>query len=169
MVDPLKVEAIVQLPPSCTIPQLQSLQGKVNFLWRFITNYIDITKGFMRLLNKDFPFHWDEAAQRSFTTLKSALTSSPLLRPLDYNQDLLLYLAATESTIGMVLFQEDNFLSEYLIYYLSRGLVGLELNYSHIEKLVLVAVHTVQWFHHYILFHKTTIISVINPFQYILT
>jgi hypothetical protein len=32
MVDPLKVEEIVQFPPQCTIPQLQSLQGKANFL-----------------------------------------------------------------------------------------------------------------------------------------
>jgi hypothetical protein len=32
MVDPLKVEAIVQLPPPHTVPQLQSLQGKANFL-----------------------------------------------------------------------------------------------------------------------------------------
>jgi hypothetical protein len=32
MVDPLKVEAIVQFPPPCTVPQLQSLQGKANFL-----------------------------------------------------------------------------------------------------------------------------------------
>jgi hypothetical protein len=63
MFDPLKVEAIVQFPPPCTIPQLQSLQGKANFLWHFIANYAKITKGFMHLLNKDIPFHWDEAAQ----------------------------------------------------------------------------------------------------------
>ena len=44
----------------------------------------------------------------------------------------------------MVLVQEDDFLLEYVIYYLSRGLVGLELNYSHIEKLAFVAVHVVQ-------------------------
>jgi hypothetical protein len=50
MVDPLKVEAIIQLPPPRTILQLQSLQGKVNFLRRFIANYAKITKGFMRLL-----------------------------------------------------------------------------------------------------------------------
>jgi hypothetical protein len=62
MVDPLKVEAIVQLPPLYTIPQLQSLQGKENFLRCFITSYAEITKGFMRLLKKDIPFHWDEAA-----------------------------------------------------------------------------------------------------------
>jgi hypothetical protein len=45
MVDPLKVEAIVQLPPPCTVPQLQSLQGKVNFLRRFIANYARSLKG----------------------------------------------------------------------------------------------------------------------------
>jgi hypothetical protein len=144
MVDPLKVEAIVQLPPPHTILQLQSLQGKVNFLRCFIANYVEITKGFMRLLKKDVPFHWDDAAQCSFDVLKHALTTAPLLRPPNYNKDFLLYLVAAESTIGMVLVQEDDLLSEYVIYYLSRGLVGLELNYSHIEKLVLAAVHVVQ-------------------------
>jgi hypothetical protein len=57
MVDPLKVEAIVQLPPTCMILQLQILQGKTKFLWRFIAKYVEITKGFMHLLKKDVPFH----------------------------------------------------------------------------------------------------------------
>jgi hypothetical protein len=122
----------------------------------------------MRLLKKDVPFHWDEAAQCSFEALKHALTSTPLLRPPNYNKYFLLYLVIEESTIGVVLVQEDDFLSEYVIYYLIRGLVGMELNYSHIEKLVLEAVHVVQWFHHYILFRKTTVIAILNPFQYVL-
>jgi len=49
-VDPLKVEAIVKLPPPSTLHQLQSLQGKANFLHRFIPDYAVITKGFTRLL-----------------------------------------------------------------------------------------------------------------------
>jgi hypothetical protein len=56
-----------------------------------------------------------------------------------------------------------------VIYYLSRGLVGPELNYTHLEKLVLAAVHAVQRFRHYVLFRKTTVVAVINPFQYMLT
>jgi hypothetical protein len=56
-----------------------------------------------------------------------------------------------------------------VIYFLSRGLVGLKLNYSHIKKLALAVVHAVQCFHHYVLFHKTTVIAVVNPFQYMLT
>jgi hypothetical protein len=69
----------------------------------------------------------------------------------------------------MVLVQEDDLFSEYMIYYLSRGLVGPKLNYSHIEKLVLAAVHIVQRFCHYVMFRKTTVIAVVNPFQYMLT
>jgi hypothetical protein len=169
MVDPLKDEAIIQLPPPCTILQLQSLQGKVNFLRCFIANYAEITKGLMHLLKKKIPFCWDDATQRYFAALKHALTTSPLLQPPNYNKDLLLYLAAAESTIGMVLVLEDDLFSEYVIYYLRRGLIGPKLNYSHTKNLALEAVHVVQWFHHYFLFCETTIIAVMNPFQYMLT
>ena len=123
----------------------------------------------MRLLKKYVPFFWDEAAQRSFDALKHALTTAPLLQPPNYNKYFLLYMAFVESTIDMVLVQEDDLFSEYVIYYLSRSLVGLELNYSHIEKLALAAVHVVQQFHHYVMFRKSTVIVIVNLFQYILT
>ena len=81
----------------------------------------------MRLLKKGVPFFWDEFSQCSFDSLKKALTSATLLIPPDYSKDFLLYLMAAESTIGMVLVQEDDALSEHVIYYLSRGSVGPEL------------------------------------------
>jgi hypothetical protein len=123
----------------------------------------------MHLLRKDIPFHWDEAAQCSFKALKCTLTSTHLLWPPNYNKYFLLYLATVESTIGMVLVQEDDFLSECVIDYLRRGLVGPELNYSHIEKLALATVHVVQQFRNHIMFYKTTVISIVNPFEYVLT
>jgi hypothetical protein len=70
--------------------------------------------------------------------------TAPLLWPPNYNKAFLLYIASVESTIGMVLVQEDDLFSEYMIYYLRQGLVGPELNYYHIEKCVLAAVHVVQ-------------------------
>jgi hypothetical protein len=44
-VDPIKVETILNLPPPSSLRQLQSLQGKENFLCRFIPNYAEITRG----------------------------------------------------------------------------------------------------------------------------
>ena len=167
--DPLKVEAIVNLPPLHSLRQLQSLQGKSNFLRRFIVNYAKITKGFMRLLKQDTPFVWDETTQLSFKALKKDLLSAPLLRPPDYSRDFILYLAASESTIGVVLVQEDDKLVEHVIYYLSRALVETELRYSHIDKLALAAVHAVQMLRHYILLRTTTVVADVNPFQYVLS
>ena len=69
----------------------------------------------------------------------------------------------------MVLVQEDDSFSEYVIYYLSQGLIGLKLNYTFLEKLALAAVHAVQRFRHYVLFRKTTVVAIVNPFQYMLT
>ena len=89
--DPLKVEAIVNLPPR-SLRQLQSLQGKSNFLRRFIVNYANITKGFMCLLKQDTPFIWDETAQLAFEALKKALLSAPLLGLPDYSSLILYYI-----------------------------------------------------------------------------
>jgi hypothetical protein len=144
MVDPFKVEAILQLSPPFTVHQHQSLQEKVNFLRRFITNYVEITKGFMHLLKKEVPFYWDERDQRYFEALKNALSLALVLSPPDYSKDLIIYLATSESTIGMVLVQEEKSLQEHAIYYLSRSLVEAKLSYAHVEKLALAVVHTAQ-------------------------
>jgi hypothetical protein len=44
-VDPLKVEAILNLPLPSTLRHLQSLQGKAKFLHCFIPSYDEFTKG----------------------------------------------------------------------------------------------------------------------------
>ena len=71
------------------------------------------------------------------------MLSTPLLHPLDYSRDFILYLAASESTIGVLLVQEDNKLQEHIVYYLSRALAGPELRYSHVENLALAAMYVV--------------------------
>jgi hypothetical protein len=123
----------------------------------------------MHLLKKDTPFIWDERAQESFDALKKALVSMPLLKSPDYSRDYLLYVTTSEETIGMVLVQEDDELHEHVIYYLSQNLVGPELKYSHVEKIALVVIHTVQRLRHYIFLCKTTVVVDVNPFQYVLT
>jgi hypothetical protein len=145
------------------------LQGKENFLRRFVPNYAEVAKGFTRLLKKDVPFHWDTMAQESFERLKGLLVSAPLLRPPNYHRDYTLYLAAADTTIGMVLVQTDDDDTEHVIYYLSRNLLDTETRYEHVEKLALAAVCAVQRFRHYILLRTTTVISDCNPMTYILS
>ena len=121
----------------------------------------------MRLLKQDTPFVWDEIAQLAFEALKKSLLSAPLLCPPDYSQDFILYLAASESTIGVVLVQEDDKIQEHVIYYLNHALADPELRYSHVEKLALAAVYVVQRLRHYILLRTTMVVVDVNPFQYV--
>ena len=92
------------------------------------------------MLKQNIPFFWDEIADRSFDALKHALTHAPLLHPPNYNQDYILYLAASHSTIGMVLIQEDESHNEHVIYDLSQNLHPIEIKYTHVEKLALADV-----------------------------
>jgi hypothetical protein len=101
--------------------------------------------------------------------LKLALTHTPLLFPPNYSRDYFPYLAASDSTITIVLFQEDDSHDEHVIYYLSQSLTTTETKYLHVEKLALEAVQAVQCFRHYILLRRTTVISDCNPMQQILT
>jgi hypothetical protein len=82
----MKVEAIINMPPRSALRQLQSLQGKANFLRRFIPNYVELMKSFTRFLKKGQEFVWDDTANKDFEALKLALTHTTLLFPPDYSR-----------------------------------------------------------------------------------
>jgi hypothetical protein len=126
-VDPLKFKDILHLPPPNNLTQLQIFQGKENFLFHFTCNYPEITKIFMRLLQKDTPFIWDETTQFSFDSIKHALTNTSILHPPNYMKYYILYLAASTSTIAMVLVQKDDDDTKHVIYYMIKIISGLEL------------------------------------------
>ena len=54
--DPLKVQAITEIPPPRNLRQLQSLQGKANFLRCFVPDYAICAHGFLHLLRHNIPF-----------------------------------------------------------------------------------------------------------------
>jgi hypothetical protein len=168
-VDPLKVQAITKLPPPRNLRQLQSLQGKANFLRRFVLDYTICAHGFLRLLHHDIPFHWDEYAQQSSDDLKAALSNAPLISAPDYNRNYILYVSASVVSVASVLIQlrDDN--REHVIYYVSKNLSGPPLKYKHEEKLALAVVLAVQKLRHYILLHTTKVVEDSNPMQYLLS
>ena len=107
-IEPLKVQAILYLPVPSNLLQIQKLQGKANFLRRFIPNYAEMAKGFTRLLKKGVPFHWDQVAQAYFDVFKDTLFRASLMYPPNYQSDYFLYIVAADTTISMVLVQEDD-------------------------------------------------------------
>ena len=122
-------------------------------------NFAEKTHGYMDLLKKNTPFFWDDQAQRTFDNLKHALTHSPMIHPPDYSKEFLLYIAASATTIAMVLSQDNLHGQQHMIYYASKNLLDSETHYSGVEKLELATVIAVQKFHHYILLRTTTVLE----------
>jgi hypothetical protein len=168
-VDPLKVKAITEIPPPLNLRQLQSLQGKANFIRRFVPDYAIRAHGFLRLLCHAIHFHWDDYAQQSFDDLKEALSNAPLISAPDYNRDYILYVSASAVSVAGILIQLGDDNHEHVIYYVSKNLSGPPLKYKHEEKLSLAVVLAVKKLCHYILLSTTKVVADSNTMQYLLS
>ena len=80
-----------------------------------------------------------------------------------HGKPFLLYISATETSLGILLAQEDNDKKERAIYYLSQTLVSYEKNYNIIEKACLAVVFASQKLRHYMLAHSTWLVAKIDP------
>ncbi|KAG9458863.1 hypothetical protein H6P81_003371 [Aristolochia fimbriata] len=120
-------------------------------------------------MKKDTPFEWDESCRRAFQNIKDYLMKPPVLMAPTSGKPLLLYIAAQEKSLGALLAQNDDQRKERLLYYLSRTMVGAELNYSPIEKTCLALIFAIQKLRHYLLAHSTNLISRADPLKFIMS
>lgn len=166
--DPTKVKAILEMQPPRNIIQLRSLQGRLQSIRRFIAQLADKCNPFQHLLHKNIKFKWDDNCQQAFQTLKDYLLNLPVLMPPVPDQPLLLYISATPIVLGALLAQQIAEGKEKAVYYISRTLVGYELNYTPIEHACLVVVFASQKLRQYMLTHKTKLVARIDPLKYLL-
>src|SRR5258708_1130878 len=61
------------------VKEVQSFLGFVNFYWKFIHDFSDITCPLYALTYKTQRWAWGLANQETFDTLKKAITSTPIL------------------------------------------------------------------------------------------
>ncbi|XP_019234165.1 PREDICTED: uncharacterized protein LOC109214680 [Nicotiana attenuata] len=96
-IDQAKVDAILKMPEPKNIHELKSLQGKLVYLRRFISNLAGKCQPFSRLMKKGVPFEWDQAYSNAFQSIKSYLMKPPVLAAPIPGKPLILYIAAQES------------------------------------------------------------------------
>ncbi|KAG9458869.1 hypothetical protein H6P81_003377 [Aristolochia fimbriata] len=153
----------------CYVDDLVSFQGHLAYIRRFISNLVGRCQPFSCLLKKDTPFEWDDSCRNAFNNITAYLTKPLVLVAPIVDRPLLLYIAAQEKSVGALLAQCDENNKERSLYYLSRALVGAELNYSPIEKTCLALIFAIQKLRHYLLAHSTNLISRADPLKYIMS
>ncbi|GJU53690.1 reverse transcriptase domain-containing protein [Tanacetum coccineum] len=158
---PDKTEAVLQLPSPRTIKEVQSLNGKLASLNRFLSKSAEKSLPLFKTLKKCIKksdFHWTPEAEQAFKQLKQHLSELPLLVAPKPKEELIVYLSASHGAISAVLMTERGTV-QTPVYFVSRALQGPELNYTPMEKLVLALVFAAKRLRRYFQAHPIAVIT----------
>jgi hypothetical protein len=149
---PIKTKAVDEWPTPTTLKALQSFLGFINFYRRFIPAFAKIALPLTALTRKDVPFVWSPECDSAFTSLKSLVTSSPVLRIPNPSLPFVVETDASDFALGAVLSQQDPVTAKFHpCAYRSQKLSGAELNYSANDKELLAIVRAFEDWRHYLL------------------
>ncbi|XP_058456691.1 uncharacterized protein K02A2.6-like [Malaya genurostris] len=81
--DPVKIEAIVQLPPITDIHGVRSFIGAINYYGKFVPNMRMLRFPLDKLLKSQSKFQWTTECKQAFECFKQILTSDLLLTHYD--------------------------------------------------------------------------------------
>ena len=117
--------------------------GLASYYHRFVSNFSKIAHSITSLQRKGKKFVWTEECEVAFQKLKECLTSAPVLAVPDSCKDFVVCTDALLDGIGIVLMLEG-----HVIAYESRKLKNHEVNYpTHDLKLVVIMHALTKWWH----------------------
>ena len=107
MMDPKKIQAVMDWLTPKTIRDVQCFFGFTNFYRIFIKNYSQVAAPLIGQTCKD-KFEWGPKAQQVFQDLKATFTTTPILVHLDFSKPFYMETNASNFALGVVLSQERN-------------------------------------------------------------
>ncbi|GFS69639.1 retrovirus-related Pol polyprotein from transposon 297 [Nephila pilipes] len=119
--DSEKNKAVFDWPRPETVHKLRSFLKLCTYYRRFVRNFSTIARLLQELTEAKSNFNWTEDCQKSFNSLKQALTTSPVLPYPRTDEDFILDIDASNEGIGAVLSQKIGN-EECVIIYFSKNL-----------------------------------------------
>ena len=132
-----KIQAIMEMTPPRNVKKVQSLNGKLAALNRFVSRAMDKCLPFFRTLKKSF--EWTAECQQAFKELKAYLSAPPLLSLSQPGEELFLYQVVSPAAVSAALIREEEKVQKP-VYDTSRALHGAEERYLPMEKLTFALV-----------------------------
>ncbi|CAJ2674684.1 unnamed protein product [Trifolium pratense] len=164
--NPDKCRAFAELPTPNDKKSIQTLNGMLTSLSRFVSKSAQHALPFFKLLKKEAVFEWTDECEQALQHLKKALSEPPVLsRPSD-EEILYLYLSVASEAVSAALIRETNE-GQKPVYFTSKALQGPELRYQQIEKIALALVYAARRLRHYFLAH-TIVVRTDQPIKSLL-
>ena len=151
-----KVRAILELEPPRTVKAVQSLNGKVAALNRFVSKATDKCLPFFRVLRKSF--EWTDECQKAFDDLKKYLSSPPLLSLSMPGEELYLYIAVSQVEVSATLVRDEGG-SQRPVYFISKAFRRAEERYPRMEKLAFALIIATQKLKPYFQAHRIVVLT----------
>lgn len=107
--DPAKVDKVKNWPTLKTPKNVREFLGLCGTARIWIKDYSSRARPLTELIRHGTVFEWDERRQAAFEDLKQAITSAPVLRPIDYASEnpLVLSVDTSKIAVGFILSQKD--------------------------------------------------------------
>jgi len=150
-----------------TKKELKGFLGLAGFYRDFIPNFSHISKPLNELTSDKVPFSWTSARDNAFDTLKSRLSSEPVLHFPDLNEPFILEVDASNYAVGGVLSQKapDNTL--HPVAYFSTALQKSQQNWSATTKEAFALVLAIRHWHVYLAGRHFILNSDHNPLTHL--
>jgi len=104
--NPDKCQAFTQLPTPHSKKCIQTLNGMLTALSRFVAKSAQHALLFFKLLRKETKFEWTEECEAALIHLKETLSAPPVLSRINQGEVLYLYLSVSSNAISTVLVRE---------------------------------------------------------------
>jgi transposase InsO family protein len=143
--DPAKVAGVAEWPAPSNKKEVQSFLGFVNFYRRFIRDFSHHARPLFDLTKNDVKWHWTSKEQSAFNSLKSAITSTPILTSPDNSCPFRIEADSSDFATGAVLSQqlpEDG--KWHPVAFLSKSLSPVERNYEIHDKEMLAIIRAME-------------------------
>ena len=162
--DPVKVKVIIEWPIPTNVHEVRSFLGLCSYYRRFVRYFAAIAAALHDLTKKKISFKWDTAQKEAFSKLKYFLSHDPVLIVPDLRKPFEVHCDASGECIGAVLNQEG-----HAVAYESRKLRDAELHASIYEKELLIVIHALSIWKHYLLGADFVIKTDHQSLRYFLT
>ena len=133
--DPDKIAAVEKFPIPTNPTEVKSFLGLCSYYRRYVQNFAEIAQPLLKASEVTANFNWAPEAQDAFETLKSRLTTTPILAFPMMKEPFVLYTDASLTAMGAVLSQVQVG-QERAICYASKAFSKTQTRYSATKRIV---------------------------------
>jgi hypothetical protein len=115
-----RIIVILNLLAPTSKREVQAFMGIINFVRRFVLDFVVLIKPIHNIIKQDRSFSWIHDVENAFVRIKKAICSAPVLAKQDFEKEFIIYTNAMEEAVYVILIQCDDHNNEKPVAYMSQ-------------------------------------------------